>query len=141
MFPARGSNVQGLPANEIHARHDEMQLHTPTLGVAMSHPGNVPLLGVEAGKSEPFELIHRHLLMRVGGGILWGKRQNTVGVRPLPAHAVDQVTGAAHVPPNDLWRRMVSALRTGQVFRDLPPATTPAPGELNQHLGTSHGQP
>lgn len=139
-LPARGRDVQRAPRGQLHARGHKMQLHTPAFGVLMPHPGDVILLGVEAGKGQGLELIHHLPLLILGRRILQGEADHAMGIAPLAVDAVDQIPRPVDVAAHHLGRGMIAALAVGvgQILRDGYTAALPAAGELNQHRGASH---
>ncbi len=117
-----------------------MQLHPPAFSVLMPHPGDVILLGVEAGKGQGLDLIHHLPLLILGRRILQGEADHAMGVAPLAVDAVDQIPRPVNVTTHHLRRGMIAALAVGigQILRDGSTAALPAAGELNQHRGASH---
>lgn len=142
-FPARGRHVQRLAGGQLHPRRHEMQFHPPALGVLMAHPRDVVLLRVHARKGQTLESVHGLLLLDLGGRILQGEGQNTVGVAPLAVDAVDQLAGLVHVAPHHLGRCMAAplAVRGGQIGRNLSSAAAAPARELNQHRRAAHALP
>ena len=109
-LPAGRRDVERPPGGQLHARGHEVQLHPPTLGVLVPHPGDVELIDIEAGEGKGFEGVHRGLLLDHSGRILGREGQHSVRVGPLPPDAVDQLLRPHQIAAYHLRRAMLPAL-------------------------------
>ena len=134
-LPAGRRDVERPPGGQLHARGHEVQLHPPTLGVLVPHPGDVELIDIEAGEGKGFEGVHRGLLLDHSGRILGREGQHSVRVGPLPPDAVDQLLRPRQVAPHHLRRAMLPALafRIDQVAAHRSPAAPTAAGKFDEH--------
>ena len=112
-----------------------MQLHPPATGVLVAHPGDVILLGIEAGEGESLERVHCLALLFLARCILRSEGQHTMRVGPVPRDAVDQLGRARHVATHHLRRSRLPpfALMIQQIGRDRSAAPASTGGELDQH--------
>ncbi len=81
------SDIEALPAIELHPGRAEVQLDTPF--VAMSNPKAGVLVGFEARESQVFELIHDLPLLVFGRRVLGCKANHARCIAPFVRCAVD----------------------------------------------------
>lgn len=89
---SRRRNVQRLARQQLHSRHDEVQLDAADMQVA--HPKHPVTIMPQPWAGERLEVLHELALLRFGRGILGSKAQHARLVLPAMWHRVHEVDHA-----------------------------------------------
>lgn len=81
-------DVQALAGRKLHARHQEVQLDAPSVGV--THPEHVKLVSLQPGAGEVLEALDDRALLLFGRRVLGGEADDTALVSPSIRHRVDE---------------------------------------------------
>lgn len=109
-------DVQALAGRKLHARHQEVQLDAPSVGV--THPEHVELVCLKPGAGEVLEPLDDRALLLFGRRVLGGEADDTAPVAPLVRYRVDERLHPRRPTFDDLGQR-------GTPIPDLLPALVP----------------
>lgn len=109
-------DVQALEGRKLHARHQEVQFDTPSVGV--THPEHVELVCLQPGAGEVLEPLDDRALLLLGRRVLGGEADDTALVAPLVRYRVDERLHPRRPTFDDLGQR-------GTPIPDLLPALVP----------------